>query len=188
MLTVQNGYILYATPATAHDYHFVDVPTQIQRSVPSGSSWSTSPPQATTTAGTQMLVGYGALGQGLCTLTDFEFYDGSTYHRVYNGHDIDGGVDYYYFMRDGVDYKNLGYSTVPIRFYVKTNEITTSWDAQGNLHYIADYPWIDYVRVMHGSGEIRYNTENGDFIRNYDINLAVSGKSQTEFLHTVSGS
>lgn len=188
MLTVQNGYILFATPATAHDYHFVDVPTQIQRSVPSGSSWSTSPPQATTTAGTQMFVGYGALGQELCTLTDFEFYEGNTLHRVYNGHDIDGGVDYYYFMVDNIDRKNLGYSTVPIRFYVKTNEITTYWDAQGNLHYIADYPWIDYVRVMHGSGEIRYNTENGDFIRNYDIGLVTSGKAQNEFLHTVSGS
>lgn len=188
MLTVQNGYILFATPAAAHDYHFVDVPTQIQRSVPSGSSWLTTPPQAVTTAGTQMFVGYGPLGQELCTLTDFEFYEGNTLHRVYNGHDIDGGVDYYYFMRDGVDYKNLGYSTVPIRFYVKTNGITTYWDAQGNLHYIADYPWIDYVRVYHGSGEVVYNTENGDFIRNYDIGLMTVGKAQNEFLHTVSGS
>lgn len=188
MLTVQNGYILSTTPPVEHTYHFVDTPTQIQRSVPCSTSWSTSPPEATTTAGTRLLAGYGALGQEMCTLTDFEFYDGGTYHRVYNGHDIDGGVDYYYFMLDNVDFQNLGYSIVPIRFYVRSNSITTYWDAQGGLHYIAQNPWIDYVRVYHGSGEVVYNTENGDFIHNYDIGLMTVSKTQNEFLHTVSGS
>lgn len=188
MLTVENGYVLFATPPARHIYHFVDTPTPIQRSIPSASAWPSDPPQATTTTGYSLYIGYGALGKDLCTYEDYTFYNGSVSHRIYNGSEIYGGIRYYYLMENENSRREYGLSTVPIKFYIKSNDVSAYFDSAGNIHYRGTYLWIDYLRIDDDTGMEVYNTWSGDFIRNYDAELMTMGKPQNELLHTVSGS
>ena len=191
MIHVNHGYRLQVSGATQHTHHFTDVADPIRRSIPSGANYNVFPAAGMTSAGSKIISWYGSSDASWLDQSSIDFVttsDPNTVQTIGYQREIDEqGRDIYFLTWNGVVLRNIGRSYCEPLMILKSNDISARSDAQGNLYYVAVYPWFDCFWAYSG-GSPFVNSNVGEIIRNNTIYLATTPVPQDEYLHTVAGS